>query len=67
MTQGHLVADIDPLKMKEVYKDSPTLSKKFRFPDAKLLSLLDPASYGFTEADMERDYSINMPFGSTIV
>ena len=67
MTHGHLVSDIDPLKMKEVYKDSPTLSKKFRFPDEKLLSLLDPASYGFTESDMEREFSITMPFGSTIV
>lgn len=49
MTHGHLVADIDPLKLKEVYKDSPSLAKKFRFPDEQLLSLLDPMSYGFTE------------------
>lgn len=33
MTHGHLVADIDPLQLKEVYKDSPSLAKKFRFPD----------------------------------
>lgn len=67
MTHGHLVADIDPLKLKEHYKDSPSLSKKFHFPDEKLLGLLDPASYGFTEADMDREFNIQMPFGSTIV
>ena len=49
MTHGHLVADIDPLKLREVYKDSPSLAKKFRFPDESLLSILDPAAYGFTE------------------
>lgn len=67
MTHGHLVADIDPLKLKEVYKDSPSLSKKFRFPDAKLLALLDPKTYGFSEADLDREFHIQMPFGSTIV
>ena len=49
MTHGHLVADVDPLRLREVYKDSPSLSKKFRFPDEKMLSILDPAAYGFTE------------------
>ena len=58
MTHGHLVADIDPLNLKEHYKDSPSLAKKFHFPDEKLLSLLDPASYGFTEADMNREFHI---------
>lgn len=68
MTHGHYVADIDPLRLKEHYKDSPSLSKKFRFPDDKLLSLLDPAHYGFTEADMEREFStMSMAGGSSIV
>ena len=58
MTHGHLVADIDPLKLKEVYKESPSLAKKFRFPDSKLLSLLEPSTYGFTEADMDREFNI---------
>lgn len=66
MTHGHYVADIDPLKLKEHYKDSPSLAQKFRFPDQKLLSLLDPHSYGFTEADMEREFSVNMPYNSAI-
>lgn len=66
MTHGHFVADIDPLKLKDHYKDSPSLAKKFRFPDEKLLSLLDPATYGFTEADMDREFSVQMPFASSI-
>ena len=33
MTHGHLVADIDPLNLKEVYKDVPSLAKKMHFPD----------------------------------
>lgn len=66
MTHGHLVADIDPLKLKEVYKDSPSLSKKFRFPDEKLLALLDPSHYGFTEADMDREFSVSMLYNGTI-
>ena len=56
LTHGHLVANIDPLNLKEVYKDSPSLAKKFRFPDGSLLGLLDPAAYGFTKEDMEREY-----------
>ena len=58
MTHGHLVADIDPLQLKQHYKDSPSLAKKFHFPDEKLLSLLDPATYGFTEADLDREFHI---------
>jgi len=41
LTHGHLVADIDPLKMKEVYKDNESLGRKFRFPKPELTSLLD--------------------------
>ena len=66
MTHGHLVANIDPLNLKEHYKDSPSLAKKFRFPDEDLLSLLDPTHYGFSEADMDREFSVNMPYNSTI-
>lgn len=66
MTHGHYVADIDPLQLKEHYKDSPSLSKKFRFPDERLLSLLNPQHYGFTEADMDREIVFENPFGSSI-
>ncbi len=36
--RGHLIADLDPLGMR----------------DTKVHPELDPASYGFTEADMDR-------------
>lgn len=67
MTHGHLVADVDPLKLKEVYKDSPSLSKKFRFPDERLLSMVDPAAYGFTEADMDREFHYTNPYHGSIL
>ena len=54
MTHGHYISDIDPLQLKEHYADNPTLAHKFRFPDKSLLTLLDPAHYGFTDADLER-------------
>ena len=49
MTHGHYIANIDPLQLKDHYADSPSLAQKFRFPDQALLSMLDPAHYGFTE------------------
>lgn len=66
MTHGHYVADIDPLQLREHYKDSPSLAKKFRFPDEELLALLDPSHYGFTEADMDREFALSMPYYSSI-
>ena len=67
MTHGHLVADIDPLKLKEVYKDSPSLSKKFRFPEESLKKLLDPSNYGFTEQDMDREIHYSNPYQGAIL
>ena len=66
MTHGHYISDIDPLNLKEHYKDSPTLAEKFRFPSKELLDMLDPSHYGFTEADMDREFSVSMPYNSTI-
>ena len=45
--RGHLVADLDPLGMR----------------DDKLHPELDPASYGFTEADMDRPIFIDKVLG----
>ena len=45
--RGHLVADLDPLGMR----------------DEKLHPELDPASYGFAEADMDRPIFIDMVLG----
>ena len=67
MTHGHLVADVDPLKLKEVYKDSPTLAARFRFPRPELLNLLDPAHYGFTAQDMEREFHYSNPYHGAIL
>ena len=67
MTHGHLVADIDPLKLREVYKDSPSLAKKFRFPDEGMVSILDPAAYGFTEQDMDKEIHYSNPYKGTIL
>ena len=64
---GHLVADIDPLRLKEVYKDSKTYAQKFRFPQAELLKLLDYKEYGFTEADLEREFFIEIGHKSSIL
>ena len=67
MTHGHLVADIDPLNLKEVYKDSPSLAKKFRFPDETLLRLLNPTAYGFTLEDLEREFFYTNPYEGAIL
>jgi 2-oxoglutarate dehydrogenase E1 component len=64
---GHLVADIDPLKLKEVYKDTKTFAQKFRFPQADLLKLLDYREYGFTEADLDREFYIEIGHKSSIL
>ena len=45
--RGHLVADLDPLGLSE-NKSHPEL---------------DPASYGFTDADMDRPIFIDMVLG----
>jgi 2-oxoglutarate dehydrogenase E1 component len=67
MTHGHLLADVDPLKLREVYKDSPSLAKKFRFPDESLYNIMDPAQYGFTEADMEKEFHYTNPYHGSIL
>ena len=48
--RGHLMSDLDPLK----------LQKATTHPE------LDPATYGFTEADMDRPIFINMVLGMEV-
>ena len=67
MTHGHLVADVDPLQLSKVYKDSPSLAKKFRFPDETLFDLMDPAHYGFTEQDLDRVFHFSNPYHGAIL
>jgi len=64
---GHLVADVDPLKLQEVYKDIESFSQKFRFPQGPLLALLDYKEYGFTEADLDREFYIEVSHKSGIL
>ena len=66
MTHGHFVADIDPLELAKHYKDSPSLTKKYRFPDDNLKAILDPKNYGFTEQDMDKEIYYKSPFAGTI-
>jgi len=41
--------------------------EKFRFPQAELLKLLDYKEYGFTEADLEREFNIEIGHKSSIL
>lgn len=66
-THGHLIADIDPLKLREVYKDNESLANKFRFPDAKMTEILDYASYGFTKADLEKTFTVSASHTGSIL
>ena len=68
MTHGHLLASIDPLELAKHYADVPSLAEKFRFPDQRLKRLIDPANYGFSDQDLDKEFHINSIFtGSTIL
>lgn len=60
-THGHMMADIDPLQLYESYKHFPSYAQKFKIPQASLNDLLDYKSYGFTEADLDRDIYVDAP------
>ena len=64
---GHLVADLDPLKINEVYKDMQSMSRKYKTVDDSLLAQLDYKAYGFVEADLEREFFIELNHKSTIL
>lgn len=61
MTHGHMLADVDPLQLYETYKHFPTYAAKFKIPSSSLTSLLDYKTYGFTEADLEREFYVDAP------
>ena len=61
MTHGHLLADTDPLQLHETYNHFPSFSSKFKVPDQSLRRLLDYRSYGFTEADLDREFYVDAP------
>jgi len=67
LTHGHLLADIDPLRLKDHYKGNDEFARKFRFPQQKDYDLLDYRQYGFTEADLEKTYYLDMPQTGSIL
>lgn len=60
-THGHMLADIDPLQLYETYKHFPSYAEKFKIPQASLHNLLDYRTYGFTQADLDREFYIDAP------
>ena len=60
-THGHLKADVDPLKLFESYKHFPTYAEKFKITQASSSNLLDYKAYGFTEADLDREFYVDAP------
>jgi 2-oxoglutarate dehydrogenase E1 component len=61
MTHGHLEADLDPLQLQKTYSEIETLPEKFMVPQGKILEVLDYKKYGFTEADLNREFYIDAP------
>jgi 2-oxoglutarate dehydrogenase E1 component len=60
MTHGHLKADLDPLKLDEAYADID-LGNVFAHPSAAMQKLIDYKYYGFSEADLDRSFFIDVP------
>lgn len=59
MTHGHLMADTDPLGLKDHYAHEPELAAKFHFPTQDLLDLVNYRKYGFSDADLDRTFHVN--------
>jgi len=60
MTHGHLKADLDPLGLEEVYK-CEDVTASYGLPNEELKKLVDYKFYGFTEADLDRYFYIDIP------
>lgn len=58
MTHGHLDADVDPLELEKAYAEAGVASK-FQ-PGPRMKQLLDPAFYGFTAADLDREFHVDV-------
>lgn len=62
MTHGHMLADVDPLKLYETYNQKfPELAGKFKLPQTGVNNLLDYKSYGFSDADLQREFYVDLP------
>jgi len=66
LAYGHLIANLDPLDLKKHYSNQPSFAKKFNFPTERTLKLLDYHNYGFTDADLDREFRVELPFKGAI-
>jgi 2-oxoglutarate dehydrogenase E1 component len=66
---GHLNADLDPLHLQEVYKKNSLHNpdNKFKFADESTANRTDYRKYGFTEADLEKEFYIDYPYGGGLL
>ena len=58
MTHGHLQADVDPL---ELDKMEQLGSAMFQAPSEIMRDILSVENYGFTEADLDRTFFVDVP------
>ena len=63
MTHGHLKADVDPLKLVQ-QGDEITASKYMKHG---LETILNIENYGFTEADLEKKFFVDLPLWGGIL
>ena len=61
-----MVADLDPLELKKNYLDRPSIWKNYNLQPDGLDDMLNYKKYGFTEADLERDFYVHSSAGGTI-
>ena len=57
MTHGHLESDVDPLQLDTVYAE---LTEKYGRPTDEMRVLLDHKFYGFTDADLDRVFYVDL-------
>jgi 2-oxoglutarate dehydrogenase E1 component len=53
--------------MAQAYADNHDLTDKYKFPNEELKAILDPRTYGFTEADLDKTYFIDLPSSGAIL
>jgi 2-oxoglutarate dehydrogenase complex dehydrogenase (E1) component-like enzyme len=68
-SHGHLNADIDPLRLRDHYAENKSLQDKYLIPsgDPNNQKLLDYRNYGFSEADLDRTFTIDLPHSGAIL
>ena len=59
-TLGHVQADVDPLNLREFSSSHRDLQREFKNPN-NFKNKLIYSKYGFTVADLEREFYIDAP------